>query len=718
MLRRVLHFSLLPLVLASALLSGCSEEIPPPGIAMPEPALVTEQSVLCVPGVRFEEHPAGDLWRMQALGRFYCRVGVGVAEPLILRFEPDEATATYSFAFTWDGEPLLPEPARLPAIGYQVEVPAEKLTPGHHRFQMERRFLPGDGSFDNPHDNNFHRLGYRVGGREESFELAELERLRYVSDFLERGLTGLELEKWGGTLFDGKAPATVRIDAVQEGRAVLAIENNSAAEARFTVRRGEGSWSETLPPRGRGSLQVSVAEGANELELSVSGAPDGWFLWGRPVVRSTGFRSSATPVVLITLDTTRRDALSVYDAETAVTPEIARFAEGATVFERAYSTAPWTLPSHASMMTGLYPSRHEAGVSEPTLAVPQVTMAQLLTERGYLTAGFPGSFVCATRYGVSHGFSVYRNPEGHEVRGDVMTDNLLRFLAEHGDQPLFLFANYFDPHVPYLAPEPFAQRLNVPELRQGLAGQERWSRFASGDLEPWMDIVGGDLPATPEALAWLEAAYRAEVAFMDAQIGRLLQALREADLYDRALIVMVADHGEMLGERGHFSHSARLDPELVEVPLLVKWPGQTEASRVEELVSVVDLFPTLLAAAGVEAPASDGRRLTPQGPELAEPRPHVLLEEHESLSHPLPPGQKVASHLYGVQTLRTQHSVWPGGEQCFERRRGPWRSTECPAGGGNLFASLQVLLATGTTGEAGAALSEEDVTALRALGYI
>ncbi len=725
------------LVLLLALTAACGPSAPDRfRVELPEPVIVSSHDVVCLPGERFQasEDPEDEVaWRMRATGQILCSVSRPPQTPLRVRLVAAGTTPWYRFELLWDDEPLRDGPVRLEELGGEVVVPADKLTPGVHGLRLVRRYEPVSVPVDDLHDNELAELSYRVGERSVVLDPEREADLHYAARLLERGVTGLKPVLWSGLLSDGSRGATVRLEAPAAGISFWPVENASDRSAAFRVETPDRAWDVVIPPRQRGRLEIPVTAGRSDVRLTVTadgpepGAGPGWFLWSRPFFdrpedAGDGERSGPPPIVLLTLDTTRKDALSPYGESPEVTPAIDAFARQATVFDRAHSTTSWTLPSHASMLTGLYPSRHRAGVSHPRIPSATATVAGLLGRAGYRTAGFPGSRVSSSVYGVSRGFAVFRDPDGHEVRGDAMTDRLIRFLRHEPNQPLFLFANYFDPHILYRAPAEYQERLGVPSLAGAVEGHPTWEQLARGQIGAWTAIIEGKAPATPEILRWLRASYLAEVAFMDAQIGRFFEALRELGLYDDALIVLVADHGELLGEGGQFSHSARLDPELVEVPLLIKWPGQREARRVADLVSVTDLFPTLLAAGGVEAPPSDGRWLTRDGvAEGGELRPRVFLEEHESLVHPLIPGQKVADHLYGVQALRSHRVVWPGGQICLGRENGAWQGVECPPDGDRVYDHLRDLLGTdpaAATQAGDAVLSPEEREALEALGYL
>ncbi|HSL82660.1 MAG TPA: sulfatase [Thermoanaerobaculia bacterium] len=483
----------------------------------------------------------------------------------------------------------------------------------------------------------------------------------------------------------------------------------------------------TLAPGARERLEIEVPAGEASLRLSADGAADGLFLLGVPrLAAAAGERRrgpAPPPIVLVTLDTTRRDALGAYGAPPTATPSLDRFAETATVYEDAISTTSWTLPSHVSMFTGLYPSRHGLGVSRRWLPAEIPTLAGLLRRRGYTPVGVAGGLLISHRLGGARDFVAYRDPlGGRESPADRVTDFALRLLDETEGETPFLFVNYFDPHYRYEAPPEYQERAGVPEARAALRSPF-WLRAATGYAPAWNRLLEGEAELTEPGLAWLRAVYQAEVAFMDAEVGRLFDELRRRSLWDDALVVVVADHGELLGEGGYLTHSYRLDPELVEVPLLVKVPGQRRGRRMPGVVSVTDLFPTLLAAAGVTAPPGDGRRLEPGSGRPDRDRRPVLFEEHASRVHPMMRRTHlyVAHHLWGYQGAGRRAVVWHGGAECRRRDRdGVWRAEECPDDGARLLAALVETLGEPPADAAaeGGELSEDQRAALEALGYL
>jgi len=181
-------------------------------------------------------------------------------------------------------------------------------------------------------------------------------------------------------------------------------------------------------------------------------------------------------------------------------------------------------------------------------------------------------------------------------------------------------------------------------------------------------------PVPEEVLVALKAAYRAEVEFMDHQLGSLFDSLHRYGLYDRSLIIVVSGHGEFLGERGFFGHNYRLDPELMEIPLIIKWPGQQHPRREEVLASQVDLLPTILQSVGIDVSSGDGIALQNDNRDQLSARSFVLMEEHQhALIHDLSPSpKKIADHLYSLVRAERRFTVWRGGLQQYRRQDSQW----------------------------------------------
>ncbi len=274
-------------------------------------------------------------------------------------------------------------------------------------------------------------------------------------------------------------------------------------------------------------------------------------------------------IVLITLDTTRADRLGCYGYALASSPHLDRVAQEAVLFENAMTTVPLTLPSHASILTGQIPPVHGVHNNGTFILPPAAhTITEDLAAHGYTTAAFVSCFVLNRQFGLGQGFQVYDDDlVAEERKAAETTRRAIRWLQSAPDTPFFLWVHYFDPHTPYEPPEPYASATR----------------------------------GTP---------YDAEISSMDAGVGELLDTLRRLDLYDDAHIVILADHGEGLGDHRELEHGIFLYEGCLRIPFLWKLPGRHVARRIPEPVGIVDVVPTLLEFANLPPPAqTDGHSL-------------------------------------------------------------------------------------------------------------
>ncbi len=291
-------------------------------------------------------------------------------------------------------------------------------------------------------------------------------------------------------------------------------------------------------------------------------------------------------VILISLDTTRADHLGCYGAAQARTPAIDSLARRGVLFSQATTPAPLTLPAHSSIMTGLYPTYHGVRLNGTTaLSAAQTTLAEALAQQGYQTGAFVAAFVLDGRWGLNQGFGVY--DDQFDLRkfkhidlaavqrpANEVIDAAIHWLDARKNTPFFAWVHLYDPHSPYEPPDPL-----LSEFR---------SRGLSG-------------------------LYDGEIAFADQQVGRVLAWLRTAGLDQQTIIVVVGDHGEGLGSHGEGTHGFFIYDYAVHVPFIVATPfDELRGVRVDSQVSLVDVFPSVLALAGIDSKARvHGRSLLP-----------------------------------------------------------------------------------------------------------
>ncbi len=292
--------------------------------------------------------------------------------------------------------------------------------------------------------------------------------------------------------------------------------------------------------------------------------------------RSTAARN----LVLVTIDTLRADHVGAYGSPAGATPHLDRLASRGVVFENAFTTAPLTLPAHASLLSGLWPFRHGARVNGSDGIAPDAPLlAARLHEAGFATGAAVGSLVLRSGTGLARGFDSYDDrfaenegrPErdwNARRRGDEVVDRAAAWIGGVGNRRFFLWVHLYDPHAPYDPPPPFKER------------------FAG-------------------------SPYQGGVAYADACLGRLIAALESRGLLADTLIAVAADHGESLGEHGEATHGVFLYDATLRVPLLLVDPRRKTPRRISAPISLADVAPTFAEAAGLPAVPGDGVSLWP-----------------------------------------------------------------------------------------------------------
>jgi len=308
-------------------------------------------------------------------------------------------------------------------------------------------------------------------------------------------------------------------------------------------------------------------------------------------------------VLLIAVDTLRLDHTSLAggDVGSARTPRVAAWASGATTFTTAISQAPWTMPAFGSIVTGRYPREHAAISLFGRLRANETTLSEVLREAGYWTGGVVSHLFVDADHGFGQGFDHYDTENSIDQRAitsDGVTSRALDLLDAHRQERFFLFLHYFDPHYEYR---------DHPDQKNA-DGYHGWLRQVTDieDLRNERQLLG------PEEIAHLHDLYAEEIAFTDAQIGRVLEHLAQLGLESDTAVVFVSDHGEEFLERGWLGHTVQLHDEVVRVPLVMALPGVEDAvSIVSDPVETRGIFATLLDYLQIDFPFDRGDSLLP-----------------------------------------------------------------------------------------------------------
>lgn len=341
--------------------------------------------------------------------------------------------------------------------------------------------------------------------------------------------------------------------------ATVRVLANDAEVAR--VKAVPGLWTPVNVDLSTSFSSVRVTE-----ELIAS--PEGLVFWSDDrLVRKWPARSRPD-VIVLSLDTVRPDYLEPYNPREK-TPALAAFATQATRFDQAISVSSWTLPAHEAIFTGAYPS-----IDGGRIDAHDATLAELFESVGYDTFGISGGPFTDTTFGFQRGFTSYLDSIPGKHASDTTTEALDWMAHASKATPLFAFLNYFDAHEPNTG-------ITTAEWRAMDSREYRW---------------------TPEAVARIRNAYRHDVRSIDREVGRLFEGIRRTRDWDNTIVIVLADHGQLLGERGMIGHALRLDEELIHVPLLVKpAAGVRLPGHYADQVQLTDVFPLAVELAGVSS---------------------------------------------------------------------------------------------------------------------
>jgi arylsulfatase A-like enzyme len=370
--------------------------------------------------------------------------------------------------------------------------------------------------------------------------------------------------------------------------------------------------------------------------------------------------SQRTNVLVVTIDTLRADHCSVYGYERRTTPGLERIAAEGALFRSVYAPTAVTGPTHSTLFTSLHPRVHGVVKNGLSLAQERPTMAELLKEDGYQTAGIVSSFVVSSRFGYGRGFERFdddfsdsegtfggRNWEGFKITGafdrraDETTDRALEWVRGRDVvRPFFLWVHYFDPHKPYVPPEPYDELFD--------AGED------------------------PDPRATDDLLYDGEIAFTDREMERLLAGLADLPGGENTLLVVTADHGEGLMDHGWPGHGPLVYEEDVRVPLIMRWEGRIRPGTVmAQPMGVIDILPTILDL--IDRPRSE---LFLQGISAI---PWLTGDANEPPSRPihlerrLYESETVTQRIASSSKERTSMNI--KGEK-FGIRIGPWKYIE------------------------------------------
>jgi arylsulfatase A-like enzyme len=415
----------------------------------------------------------------------------------------------------------------------------------------------------------------------------------------------------------------------------------------------------------------------------------------RALAALPGPPADAPNVLIVIWDAARALDLSLYGYTRETTPELERFARRGTVFDRAFATAPWSLPSHASMFTGRYPTEMTAARQVP-LDDSDPTLAEALAGRGYATAGFTANIYYGSRaFGIARGFVRYedrpriepgvvlrtwrlsrfllwqvRDRSAENAPGPMrpsasnISDALLDWIDDRGDRPFFAVINQFDAHDPYFPPEPF----NV----------------AFADSQPRFWLEEEHVAYSADELSALRDAYDGALRYLDHELGLLLGALEERGVLDHTLVIVTSDHGEEFGEHGAdlVKHARSLYTPVLLVPLVVVYPPRVPAGvRRVEPVSIRDIPATVMDVLGSADTPFPGTSLLryAEGSVTAEQaaEPRLAVAESSPMGGVLQTWPIAAGDMYSLVSGDLHYIVdGEGREQLFDLSTDLWERND------------------------------------------
>jgi arylsulfatase A-like enzyme len=532
-----------------------------------------------------------------------------------------------------------------------VEVEENKL---HiYRFKIPSNRGPrGRGAGDLRH--------FSIAFRECNSAKFSIESVRLVSEREER-LKEPSGQQWAGlaeiyrATLAAKTPETIRIpvrELPERARLDFAIGTKEDVPVKFKVtisNRGNSKESSsavvfertvTIPNRWQ-TARIDLAAYTGKsvvVEFALEGERRGLLgYWGSPTIRSLNGSARSTSatnrpktprkprgVIFLVVDTLRKDHLNIYGYPRETLVHLKKFAEDGVAFSHAISQGTMTKISIPSMVTSLYPLSHTVLKSDKALPASATTIAELFREEGYATVAYSSVPFTGKSNNMHQGYD-----ELHE-KGSIAdseyksktarhyVDRLITWLKEHRDEPFFVFLHVFDPHPPFRPPPPYDTLWGAPGSKDRLAELEADMRKNNVPMPMGLPrkqdyLKTGNNP--DELLKIYLDWYDGSIRGVDAEIGRLLEALKETGLDQDTLMVFSSDHGEEFWEHGRLYHGHSVYGELNQVPLVFRWPNNADLRKgamIDKQIENIDIMPTILELAGIQGPTSmQGRSLVP-----------------------------------------------------------------------------------------------------------
>ena len=484
---------------------------------------------------------------------------------------------------TVNGEDLTEVELRPARESYPIELP---LVAGENTVEMRFRYAgdPNRGSADRRRlAAAFYRFDIPPEGDEPV--AGRTGPFAWVDD-------GLHLPAGGGVTLYADVDGDARLELTTSGPG-LKLKVRSDEQSLVDVRVDTSLVRELSAT---GAIEISL-----RAEDAIVVRPELYVPAVAPVKREASLPGAVdSNIVLVFLDGANALRLSP-----TTTPVLEALAADSIVFDNAVSQAVYTIASIGSVLTGQYPERHQSVSFADKLRDDVVTFPALLAENGYRTAGFSGNAVASKTFGLDQGYEEFFQiweRDDYTGHGDSVLVAFRDWLGGVGEDRFFAYVHFREPHFPYNPPAPFDTKFGTSDLfPEGMAD---WPVVEALNMQ----AASGTAP-TREVLERVRALYEGNFAYVDDLIGQLMSCLEDQGLDDDTVVIVTADHGEALFEHGYIGHNTQLYEESIRVPLMVKLPGQLPR-RVDDIVELIDLAPTILELAGVHVPESmQGRSL-------------------------------------------------------------------------------------------------------------
>jgi arylsulfatase A-like enzyme len=301
-------------------------------------------------------------------------------------------------------------------------------------------------------------------------------------------------------------------------------------------------------------------------------------------------------IIIILSDALRKDHLGCYGYERNTTPHIDAFSREATIFTNTYAQAPSTKPSVASIFTSLYPSQHQTIINQQQLPLSKLTLAEVLKQSGYVTAGFFENYNLLKKFQFNQGFNIWtpleRNQNSIQSKKKAkegFDKKIQSWLTRNKNKPFFLYIHFLDPHNPYTPPPPFNNFFDK-EYKGIIDGNQTKPEYI-----PYYK-------QNQKELYHLISLYDEEIRYTDFRFSKIIKKLSELEILEKSLVIFLSDHGEEFLEHGHLRHSTSVYSELINIPLIIRYPKLFWEKRELKNVQHIDIFPTILHISGIELP--------------------------------------------------------------------------------------------------------------------